>query len=129
MIAFNTKSLAGSYTVLRNKSFICAISTLPGLWRGTVAIMRANADGEIVKWPPVGKAYFKRGMTREQRDAAHDYISGLLDEVGENGADDFLGGSEQLSLVNAMEGVFSIVKTRGVISRYVIDDRYPTKTT
>lgn len=124
MIALNKKTTFGSITVLQTNSFVCSISTLPGLFRGTIAIMKANADGEIVNWPPVGKAYLARGMTREQRDAAHDYVAGLLDELGDNGVDDLSDiGSKQFCLANAMEGAFSVAKARGVVSKYIIDAR------
>lgn len=64
MIAFKKRTAVGAYTVIQTKSFTCGISTLRGLFRGSIAVMKANTDGEIVKWPPVCKAYLKRHGTR-----------------------------------------------------------------
>jgi hypothetical protein len=85
--------------------------------------MRADANGEIVKWPLVAKARLRRGMTKEQRDAVHDHIAKILDGLGENETDDFLGGKQPISLANALEGTFSTAKARGQISGYDIDKR------
>src|SRR5260370_33176719 len=51
MIDSNKRTAAGSIGVLRTNSFICCVSTLPGFLGGTIAIMKSNTDGEIVKWP------------------------------------------------------------------------------
>jgi len=112
-----TRTQAGSYTVIRTKSFICGISSLRGLFGGTLGVMRANASGEIVKWPLVAKARLRRGLTKEQRDAIHDHIAKGLDD---------LGGKEVVGLhrlANAIEATFSVAKARGQISRYDIDKR------
>jgi len=118
-----TRTHAGSYTVVRTKSFICGISSLPGIFGGTLAVMRANASGEIVKWPLVAKARLHRGMTKEQRDAIHDHVAKGLDELGGKGMIDFLGRQQPISLANALEGTLSVAKARGQISRYDIDNR------
>lgn len=112
MIASNKRTSAGSVGVLRTNSYVCCVSTLPGFFRGTIAIFKANANGEIVKWPPVGKAYLGRGTTRQQRNEIHDYVLGLLDDVGDNGAG-------QTSLGSAMEGVFQVAKAQGIITKYI----------
>jgi hypothetical protein len=112
MIDFNKRTAAGSISIIRTNSFICSVSTLPGLLRGTIAIYKANAAGEIMKWPPVGKAYLARGMTRQQRDEAHDYIVALLDELGDN-------SEQQTPLAIAMERVFEMAGAKGLITKYV----------
>src|SRR5690349_1452381 len=101
MTVSTKRTAVGSITVVRTKAFICGISSLPGLFRGSVAVMRANADGEIVKWPLVGKAYFQRGMTKEQRDVVHDYISKGMDDLGGNEVN-VLGSKQFITLSNAM---------------------------
>jgi hypothetical protein len=112
MIDFNKRTGVGSIGVIRTNSFTCSISTLPGLLRGTIAVFRANAAGEIVKWPPVGKAYLAWGMTREQRDEAHNYIMALLDGVGDT-------DEQPTPLAIAMESVFEVASARGVITKYI----------
>jgi len=117
-----TRTSAGSYTVIQTKSFICGISSLPGLFGGTLAVMRANAHGEIVKWPLIAKARLRRGLTREQRDAIHDRVAKGLSELGEKEIFDL---SLQLpnSLPNALEAILSVTKGRGLLSSYDIDMR------
>jgi hypothetical protein len=116
-----TRTHAGSYTVIGTKSFTCGVSSLPGLFGGTLAVMRANAEGEIVKWPLVAKARLRRGMTKEQRDAVHDDIAKGLDELGTQEIEDFLGRKQPISLPNAIEGTFSVAKAQGQISSYDIN--------
>jgi hypothetical protein len=84
--------------------------------------MRADADGKIVKWPIVGKGNFRFGMTKEKRDAIHDHISKLMEEVG-NEVVTTPFGRQFIDLPNAMESVFSVAKARGLISKYIIDTR------
>lgn len=48
----------------------------------------------------------------------------MMDEMGEKEVDGYLGiGFKPFSVASAMEGVFSIAKARGLISRYIIDKR------
>lgn len=84
--------------------------------------MRADAAGEIVKWPPVGKASFW-GPTRERRDWMHDYIAKGLDDLGSSTANNMFGVEEPIGLYYAMEGTFSVAKARGWISKYTLDER------
>jgi hypothetical protein len=88
-----------------------------------IAVMRADANGEIVKWPIVAKAWF-RGPTKERRDWMHDYIANVLVELGNKTTENILSGSEEpMGLYYAMEGTFSVAKARGLISKYIIDER------
>ena len=84
--------------------------------------MRANASGEIVKWPLVAKARLRRGMTKEQRDEIHDRIAKLLDELGEKEVAG-LQLPTPTRLANAIEATFSVAKARGQISSYDVDMR------
>lgn len=123
MISYVKRSSVGSYTGIKTKSFTCAISTLPGFFGGSIAVMRANKDDEIVKWPLVGKAWFRRGLTKEQRDTLHDHISTMMDEAGDSEPPAPSFFATQSSLADAMDKVFPIAQAGGLISRYIIDRR------
>jgi len=118
------RTFAGSYTVLRTKGFTCGVSSLKGWFgQGTIAIMRADANGEIVKYPIVAEAWFP-GPTKERRDWMHDYIANALDELGNKTRENIFSGSEEpFGLYYALEGTFSVAKGQGRISKYIIDDR------
>jgi hypothetical protein len=118
------RSFAGSYTVVQTKGFTCGVSSLKGwFYKGTIAVMRADTNGEIVKYPIVAKAWFL-GPTRERRDWMHDYIANALDELGNKTAKNIITGAEEPhGLYYAMHGTFSVAKARGLISKYIIDER------
>ena len=121
MIVEETRTAVGYYTVLQTKSFACGVSTLPGILGGSMAVMQANPDGTIKKWPPVAKAFFRFGSNREERDNIHRYVVGLLDQIGD-APNEVEGG--RLMLTAALEGVFTVAKARGFIKKYLIDTRH-----
>ena len=118
------RTFVGSYTVVRTKGFTCGVSSLKGWFgRGTIVVMRVDdVTGEIVKWPPVAKAWF-RGSTRERRDWMHDYIAKALDDLGDKTVENIFGIDKPMGLYYAMEGTFSVAKARGLISKYTLDER------
>jgi hypothetical protein len=111
MISINERTAVGWIGAVETESFVCYVSTLPGFFRGTIAIFRANPDGQR-KSPPVAKAYLARGLTSEQREQVHNYIMALLDEVGEKRT-----GAH--ALASTIEGVFTVAKARGMITKYI----------
>jgi hypothetical protein len=58
----------------------------------------------------LAKAYLKRSLSKIERDVAHDYLVGALDELG----------NDKISLGYAIEGAFSVAKARGLILDYIV---------
>ena len=122
MIVEETRTVVGYYTVLETKSFACGVSTLPGILGGSMAVMQANPDGTIKKWPPIAKAYFHFWSNRKKRDYIHRYVVKLLEQIGDAPPDPDIEGG-RLTLKYALEGVFTVAKASGFIRKYIIDPR------
>jgi hypothetical protein len=109
MIMSNVRSGVGKVATIQNDAFRCSVSTLPGLFKGSIAVMGRKPDGSLNKIP-VAKAYFKRRVSRADRDMIHDYIVNSLDQLGADG---------RFDLNAAIEGAFSVAKARGLIIDYI----------
>lgn len=86
MIDLEKRTVLGSLSVIQTKSFGCCVSTMPGLFGGSMAIFQADRDGRTI-FPPISKARLPRGLTQEQRDKVHDGVVACLDRAGEEPAE------------------------------------------
>jgi hypothetical protein len=60
--------------------------------------MPLGPDGKT-QGRPLAKAYLRRGLSKSARDAAHDYIIGVLDQLG----------ADNTNVCYALEGALSVL--------------------
>jgi hypothetical protein len=128
MIVSNQHSRYGSYARLHTSGFDCTVSTAPGLFKGSTLVKSVRPDG-IVQVVPVAKAYLKRSLSKAERDAVHDYLVGMLDQLGNDelyiGGVLNLFGNDQTRLINVIGSAFSVAKARGLILDYIVGNPGP----
>jgi hypothetical protein len=113
MIVWNKRSWFGSYAVLHTSEFDCMVSTALGLFKATIIVTSLGPDGKVKGWP-LAKAYLRKGLfSKVRRDAIHDYVVGILDQLGR----------DKINLYYAIEGAFSVAKARGLLVDYIIAPR------